>query len=332
MVVPPLPARPAPRRPRRGPVARGGHRAAQHRLRRRRRAAPEIGLYAAIGSLLGYAAFGSGRRLVVGPDAAGAAIIAAAIPAAASPDDRVRLASVLALLVAALFVAMRVARVGFLADFLSRPILVGYLTGVGITVGLGQLPTILGGAAFQSALDVLARSTGQRGSRGRGRRDRPGDPHLGGQPAVAVRRRRGPRRDRDRPARGARVPVPLIAVVVAIAASFAARPAVGRVRVLGPVRPGLPPLGIPLAQPSELLALLPGASPSRSSRSPTAPSRRARSRARTGERADANRELVGMAAADGSRRADVRLPDQHEPHCGRTSRRRPGRRPRWPAS
>jgi len=57
---------------------------------------PEIGLYAAIGALLGYAAFGSGRRLVVSPDAAGAAIIAAALPAAASPDDRVRLASVLA--------------------------------------------------------------------------------------------------------------------------------------------------------------------------------------------------------------------------------------------
>src|SRR5262245_19901480 len=84
---------------------------------------PEVGLYAALGALLGYAVFGSGRRLVVGPDAAGAAIIASAIPGTASPDDRIRLASALALLVALLFVAMRLARVGFLADFLSRPIL-----------------------------------------------------------------------------------------------------------------------------------------------------------------------------------------------------------------
>ena len=101
---------------------------------------PEVGLYASLVPLLAYAVFGSSRRLVVGPDAATAALVAAAIlPLAVGSDDRVRLASALALIVAAIFIAMRLASLGFLADFLSRPILVGYLTGVGISVGLAEL-------------------------------------------------------------------------------------------------------------------------------------------------------------------------------------------------
>ena len=100
---------------------------------------PENGLYASMLPLIAYALFGSGRRVIVGPDASSAALIAATIaPLAAVSDDRVRLAGVLGLIVAALFVAMRLGRMGFLADFLSRPILVGYLAGVGITVVAGQ--------------------------------------------------------------------------------------------------------------------------------------------------------------------------------------------------
>ena len=109
---------------------------------------PEVGLYASMAPLLAYAVFGSARRLIVGPDAATAALVAAAIlPLAVGSDDRVRLASALALIVAAIFIAMRLASLGFLADFLSRPILVGYMTGIGITVALNQIPKILGAPA-----------------------------------------------------------------------------------------------------------------------------------------------------------------------------------------
>ena len=106
---------------------------------------PEAGLYASLLPLVAYAVFGSARRLVIGPDAATAALVAAAIvPMASAPDERMRLASALALLVAIVFVGMRLATLGFLADFLSRPILVGYMTGVGISVAMDQIPKILG--------------------------------------------------------------------------------------------------------------------------------------------------------------------------------------------
>ena len=118
---------------------------------------PEVGLYASIAPLIAYAIFGSGRRLVVGPDASTAALIAASIgPLAVASDERVRLASALGLLVAAIFVGMRVARMGFLADFLSRPVLVGYMTGVGLSVAFGQLEKIAGGPVIAAGLGVLS--------------------------------------------------------------------------------------------------------------------------------------------------------------------------------
>ena len=119
---------------------------------------PEAGLYASLVPLVAYAVFGSSRRLVVGPDAATAALVAAAIvPLASAADERMRLASALALLVALVFVRMRLAALGFLADFLSRPLLVGYMTGVGISVAMDQIPKILGGRPLAGVLTVAGR-------------------------------------------------------------------------------------------------------------------------------------------------------------------------------
>ena len=117
---------------------------------------PEAGLYASLVPLIAYAIFGSSRRLIVGPDAATAALVGAAIaPLAVAADDRIRMASALALLVALVFIAMRLAALGFLSEFLSRPLLVGYMTGIGINVAIGQIPKILGGSPFAEFLTVL---------------------------------------------------------------------------------------------------------------------------------------------------------------------------------
>jgi len=261
---------------------------------------PEVGLYASIAPLLAYAVFGSGRRLVLGPDAATAALIAATIaPLAASSDDRVRLASVLALLVAAIFVAMRVARMGFLADFLSRPILVGYLAGVGITVTVGQIEKILGGPAISDALSVLRGTDWTRASASAvldamgTAISRSGATFasvaVGGGVLIALvlGKRFAPR-----------VPMALPAMIVALVVSALADLQSRGVSVLGPIPAGLPPLGIPLASPSELLTLLPGAiGIAVLSFADTSATGRSFA-ARHNERTDANRELVALAAAD----------------------------------
>ena len=89
---------------------------------------------------------GSSRHLVVGTDSATAAILAAGPVGFASvgSDQYVALAAVLALLVAVFLFLARIARLGFLADFLSSTVLVGFLTGVGIQVAFGQIGGMLG--------------------------------------------------------------------------------------------------------------------------------------------------------------------------------------------
>ena len=93
-----------------------------------------------------FAVLGSSRHLVVAADSATAVILAAALTglAVAGSPRYVRLAGLAALLVAAMLLLARLARLGFLANFLSRTVLVGFLTGVGIQVAAGQLPDMLG--------------------------------------------------------------------------------------------------------------------------------------------------------------------------------------------
>lgn len=104
------------------------------------------GLYTLLVPVIVFALLGSSRMLVVGADSATAAIMAAALASIAAPSSAqwVALAEVLAVLTAALLMAARLARLAFLADFLSRTVLVGFLAGVGLQVALGELPGMLG--------------------------------------------------------------------------------------------------------------------------------------------------------------------------------------------
>src|ERR1019366_8387387 len=93
-----------------------------------------------------FAVLGSSRHLAVGADSASAAILAAALIGLAHPGSAryIQLAGFVALLTGTLLVLARVARLGFLANFLSRTVLLGFLAGVGIVVAIGQLPEMLG--------------------------------------------------------------------------------------------------------------------------------------------------------------------------------------------
>jgi len=104
------------------------------------------GLYTMLIPTALFAVFGSSRHLVVGADSATAAILASALVgiAATGSEQYVALAGVLALMTAGFLIVARLMRVGFLADFLSRTVLIGFLTGVGVQVALGQMAGMLG--------------------------------------------------------------------------------------------------------------------------------------------------------------------------------------------
>ena len=104
------------------------------------------GLYTMLVPMVLFAFLGSSRHLVVSADSATAAILAAGLVGMALPksNEWMALAEVLALLSAGFLLIARVARLGFLADFLSRTVLVGFLSGVGVQVALGEIPSLLG--------------------------------------------------------------------------------------------------------------------------------------------------------------------------------------------
>ncbi|MCB9371930.1 MAG: sulfate permease [Microthrixaceae bacterium] len=106
------------------------------------------GLYTTILCLIGYAAFGPSRILVLGPDSSLGPMIAATIlplvGADGDPAKAIALASMLALLVGAFSIVLGVAKLGFIADLLSRPTQLGYMNGLALTILVGQLPKLFG--------------------------------------------------------------------------------------------------------------------------------------------------------------------------------------------
>ncbi|HUJ90815.1 MAG TPA: SulP family inorganic anion transporter [Syntrophorhabdales bacterium] len=104
------------------------------------------GLYSILIPMTLFALFGSSRHLVVGADSATAAILAGGITgmAASGSAEWLALSEVLALLSAGFLIIARIIRLGFLADFLSRTVLVGFLSGVGVQVALGEISDMLG--------------------------------------------------------------------------------------------------------------------------------------------------------------------------------------------
>src|SRR3954471_20196714 len=115
---------------------------------------PEFGLYASILPLVAYALFGTSRQLIVGPDAATCAIVASAVGplAAGNADLYVSLSMTLAFLAGLFCIAARFLRLGALADFLSKPILVGFLNGMALSIALGQIGKIFGFAVTRDGI------------------------------------------------------------------------------------------------------------------------------------------------------------------------------------
>jgi sulfate permease, SulP family len=203
------------------------------------------GLYTVLLPLVAFAAFGSSRHLVVAADSATAAIFSSSLSEMAVPasEKYMALVGMVALLTAGLLLVARILKLGFLADFLSRTVLVGFLTGVGIQVGVAMLGDMLGVAVQshrtlaqaweilqdlpQLSIPTLLLSALVAGSILLGHRVAP------------------------------RWPVSLIAVVGTIAASAAFGFAERGIAVIGPVPGGLPAIGLPEVTWSEALAVLP---------------------------------------------------------------------------
>jgi high affinity sulfate transporter 1 len=206
-----------------------------------------VGLYALLLPAVAYAALGSSRQLVIGPEGSISALVGAAvIPlAVADPEHRASLAALLALLVAAAFVAGRLARLGWIADYFSRAVLLGYLHGVVVVLIVGQLGKLSGLSISAQRppaqlLEVAREIAGL------------------SWPTVVVGvvsllvlllARRISRK----------FPGPLLVVVLAIAVSAIFDLADLGVAVVGDIPAGLPSLDIPTLRLLDVLALLPAA-------------------------------------------------------------------------
>lgn len=107
---------------------------------------PVVGLYASIFPMVAYAILGPSRYLIVGPDTATCLLVGSALAALGlpSPEERATAASALALAAGLGFALAALARLGFVASLLSRPILVGYLAGVALTLLVSQIPSFTG--------------------------------------------------------------------------------------------------------------------------------------------------------------------------------------------
>jgi high affinity sulfate transporter 1 len=107
---------------------------------------PQVGLYASMLPVLIYALFGSSRQLIVGPDAATCALVAAALLPLAQNDvtQYIKLSAALSIMAGALMVVGGIAGLGFIVNFFARPILIGFLTGIAISIITGQLGKFVG--------------------------------------------------------------------------------------------------------------------------------------------------------------------------------------------
>ena len=211
------------------------------------------GLYTILLPMLAFAIFGSSRHLVVGADSATAAVMAAGLVglAATGSEQYVALAGVLCLMAAGFLLLARVVRLGFLANFLSRTVLVGFLTGVGIQVACGQVGGLLGipdGKGITIGSENFDNTIGKLVSTLQG---------IGqiSWTTVAV----------SAAVLGTilgfrfitkKIPGALVAVIGSIVISWAADLASHGVKTLGPVPGGLPKIGLPTVAWSDIPALM----------------------------------------------------------------------------
>ena len=190
------------------------------------------GIYTLALPVIVFALIGSSRHLVVGADLATAAIMFAALIGIAKPasPEYVGLAGVIALLAAGYLLVARVLRLGFLADFLSRTALVGFLSGVGVQVALTQLPSMLGIHASGSVVNQMGKVLTSLD-------------HIVIPAAVLAILAVAVILLFERLSK--RIPATLVVVAVSIMAAAALRLDRHGVAIVGSVPAGLPPLGLP---------------------------------------------------------------------------------------
>ena len=202
------------------------------------------GLYTLVLPVIIFAILGSSRHLVVGADSATAAIMFAGLSgmAAVASPQYVALAGMLALITGGFLLIARFLKLGFIANFLSRTVLIGFLTGVGIQVACGQFPGLFGLAKTGSgSIDYVVNAFKDMGSAS-------WSTFAVSMAVIAVIVVGG----RFLP----RVPWALIAVIGAIAGSYAFDLAAHGVSTLGTVPSGLPSLTWPGIPSSDYAALL----------------------------------------------------------------------------
>ncbi|WP_235734538.1 SulP family inorganic anion transporter [Nocardioides alcanivorans] len=248
---------------------------------------PVVGLYAAVPALVCYALIGSSKHLVVAPMSATAALSAGVIATVAPSADvgtYVALSTALALATGLVALAAGALRLGFLASFISEPVLKGFIIGLALTIMIGQLPNLFGvekgsGNFFEKAWD-LVQHLGQ---------TEPLAITVGGLSlaALLVVRRFLPL-----------VPGSLVVALVSIGAVVLLDLDDRGLEIVGNIDSGLPDLGLPGVGGSEFVALL-GASVGVMLVGFAEGLGAAKTyAARSGYDIDANRELMGLGAAN----------------------------------
>jgi high affinity sulfate transporter 1 len=250
---------------------------------------PITGLYTTILCLVGYAVFGPSRILVLGPDSSLGPMIAATIlPILGSNGDPARaiaLASMLALIVGAIMIVAGIAKLGFVADLLSKPTQIGYMNGLALTILVGQLPKLFGFSVSGNGLIDEARKfvDGLSSGEAVGAAVAVGTLSLA---LILVLSRWLPR-----------IPGVLVAVVAAIAASSLFDLGQHGVSLVGTLPKGFPPLTFP--HPVSDLPLLIGGALGIALVALTDTISTASSfAARTGQEIDGNQEMIGIGTAN----------------------------------
>jgi high affinity sulfate transporter 1 len=251
---------------------------------------PITGLYTSIMCLLGYALVGPSRILVLGPDSSlGPMIAATVLPLVAADGDpgrAVALASLLAVMVAAIMLVAGVAKLGFIADLISKPTMIGYMNGLALTILVSQLPKLFG-------FSVDAHGVVQEiGEFVRGLADGQVVPAaaavgLGGIALVLVLQRWLPK-----------VPAVLVMIVLAIAVASLAGLDEHGVKLIGVLPQGFPPLTLPTVPWSDVGPLAGGAFAIAVVSLADTISTSTAFAQRTGQEVRGNQEMIGIGTAN----------------------------------
>jgi high affinity sulfate transporter 1 len=247
------------------------------------------GLYTTILCLVGYAVFGPSRILVLGPDSSLGPMIAATIlpilGSNGSPERAIALASMLALITGAIMIAAGIAKLGFVADLLSKPTQIGYMNGLALTILIGQLPKLFG---FSTEANGLIHEV-HAFVHGLAQGEAVGAAVAIGVVSLALILALG----RWLP----RVPGVLVAVVVAIIAASAFNLAEHGVSLVGSLPKGFPPLTFP-SPVSDLPLLVAGALGISLVALTDTISTASSFAARTGQEINGDGEMIGIGAAN----------------------------------